>query len=315
MKAAVVTDFNQAPQYTDFTDPTIEAGETGITVLAASVNQLVRSQADGSHYSSDHKLPMIPGVDGVGKTDDGQLVYFNANTPVYGALAERTVVNSHLVLPLTGDVAPEVVAATVNPAMSSYMAIEARLGAENIKDKTVLILGVTGNAGRLAVTIAKHFGAAKVIGVGRNPERLADAQKLGAEVVNMGDETALKQALPTLANVDVVLDYLWGDATAQFMVPMLQQRENRSQPLTWIEIGSIAGQTVALPAAALRSTNLTLIGSGLGSISRRDFLGNMPGLLALIEDGTLVVATTAYPLSTVHENWPTQTTARVVFKP
>lgn len=315
MKAAVVTDFNQAPQYQDFADPVVETGETEITVLAASVNQVVRAIANGSHYSSDHQLPMIPGVDGVGRTKDGQLVYFNANKPIYGALAEKTAINSHLMVPLTGNVAPEIVAATVNPAMSSYMAIEARLGGDKIKGKKVVILGVTGNAGRLAVTVAKHFGAAEVIGIGRNAQRLAEAEKLGATVVNLGNDEDVAKALPQFADADVVLDYLWGDVTAKFMVPMLRLRENHAQPLTWIEIGSIAGQTFALPAAALRSTNLTLVGSGIGSIDRRDFLGHMPGLLALIEDGTLAVATTVFPLSTVHENWPTQTTNRVVFKP
>ena len=39
----------------------------------------VRSGANNSHYTSDGELPMIPGIDGVGRRDDGQLVFFVAD--------------------------------------------------------------------------------------------------------------------------------------------------------------------------------------------------------------------------------------------
>jgi hypothetical protein len=34
----------------------------------------VRSGASASHYASTGKLPMVPGVDGVGRRENGQLV-------------------------------------------------------------------------------------------------------------------------------------------------------------------------------------------------------------------------------------------------
>ena len=49
--------------------------------------------------------------------------------------------------------------------------------------ETVLVNGATGTAGRLAVQLAKHLGAGKVIATGRNAEELEEVKKLGADIV------------------------------------------------------------------------------------------------------------------------------------
>ena len=71
------------------------------------------------------------------------------------------------------------IAAAMNPAMSSWLAlrrrIELRAGAE------VLVLGATGNAGRMAVQIAKLLGAGRVIAAGRDEARLAELPGSGAD--------------------------------------------------------------------------------------------------------------------------------------
>ncbi len=53
MKAAVVTDFNQAPMYQETTLPLAQSNEVVVDVLAASVNQVVMAKANGTHYSSE----------------------------------------------------------------------------------------------------------------------------------------------------------------------------------------------------------------------------------------------------------------------
>lgn len=310
MKAAVVTDFNQAPMYQETTLPLAQSNEVVVDVLAASVNQVVMAKANGTHYSSEGQLPLIPGVDGVGKTADGQLVYFVGSKPRFGTLAEQVVTDAHYVMPLPADATPSVVAATVNPAMSSYMAITARLGQEQVQGKKVLVLGATGNAGRLAITISKLLGASTTIAVGRNAEELRVSE---ADLALNLTDTDFEAQLGQVSDVDVVLDYLWGDVTARVMPALLKQRQNHHQLLNWVEIGSLAGSSFAFPAAALRSTALSLIGSGQGSFSAHDLATYLPKLLTLISDGTLQVPVTAYPLSTVHENRPTETTNRIVF--
>ena len=72
MHAAVVTSFDQPPQYQLFDAPR-PAGEheTLVDVLAVGLHPRVRSGAAGAHYTSTGKLPMIPGIDGVGRRPDG----------------------------------------------------------------------------------------------------------------------------------------------------------------------------------------------------------------------------------------------------
>lgn len=315
MKAAIVTDFNEAPTYQEMALPAPAENETTIKVLAASVNQLVRAQANGTHYSSNHQLPMVPGVDGVGETANGQQVYFLARHTNLGALATQTVTDQRMLMPLTGQVDPAVIAATVNPALSSFMAIKLRLGLDSLAGKRVMIIGATGNAGQLAVTLSRELGAEQIIAVGRNADVLASLKKRGAtQLIQLGNHD-IEQQLAQISDVDIVLDYLWGDVATQFMLGILKLRENRHQLLQWVQIGSLAGADINLPAAALRSTNLQLLGSGIGSLAPKKMLQAIPELMQLIETGVLRVSVTKYPLSTVHENWPTQTTQRIVFIP
>ena len=64
MKAAVVSSFDTAPRYEEFPSPTA-AGDDDmvIDVLAAGLHPRVRSQADGSHYTSTDELPLVPGIE------------------------------------------------------------------------------------------------------------------------------------------------------------------------------------------------------------------------------------------------------------
>ena len=60
MYAAVVTSFGSPPRYEEFPKPA-PAGdhEVLVDVLAAGLHPRVRSQADGTHYTSTDELPML----------------------------------------------------------------------------------------------------------------------------------------------------------------------------------------------------------------------------------------------------------------
>src|SRR5579863_8067766 len=154
MNAAVVTSFGEPPRYQRFEVPRpAGAGQILVDVLAAGLHPRVRSGAAGAHYTSTGTLPMIPGVDGVGRRPDGRLVYFAAAGDAIGTMAERAVadVRRAIELPDGADVAK--VAAAMNPAMSSWVALRRRVPIE--PGQSVLVLGGTGNAGTMAVQIAK----------------------------------------------------------------------------------------------------------------------------------------------------------------
>src|ERR1700761_9337264 len=158
MYAAVVTSFDTPPTYREFPTPSpATPDEVLVDVVAAGLHPRVRSQADGSHYTSSDGLPLIPGIDGVGRAPDGSLRYFVLPDTTMGAMAEQTVVDLRrsIVLPEASD--PVLVAAAMNPAMSSWVALRRRITFE--PGQSVLILGATGNAGRLAIQVAKYLGA------------------------------------------------------------------------------------------------------------------------------------------------------------
>src|SRR5579875_2635217 len=128
MYAAVVSTFDSPPAYREFPVPAPrEAHEALADVLAAGLHPRVRSQANGSHYTSSGDLPLVPGVDGVARTPDGATRYFLLEDTTMGAMADQTVVDLRrsIVLPDGSD--PVAIAAAMNPAMSSWVALRRRI--------------------------------------------------------------------------------------------------------------------------------------------------------------------------------------------
>ncbi len=319
MKAAVVSSFDTAPRYEEFPAPTA-AGDDDmvISVIAAGLHPRVRSQAGGSHYTSTGELPLVPGIDGVGRGPDGLLRYFILPDTTMGAMAEQTVIDTRRSIALPEDSDPIAVAAAMNPAMSSWVALSQRM--QFRAGQNVLVLGATGNAGQMAVQIAKLFGADQIIAAGRSADRLAVLGPLGATATVLLDEDAgavahrLGQAA---ADVDVVIDYLWGQPTAAAMTTLVTGRADRSQPLTWIEIGSVAAPAAPIPSAALRAARLQIVGSGQGSVGAREILAELPALAREITNGKLDIDARPVPLSDVERAWAdaAHTTQRIVLTP
>src|ERR1700677_145630 len=314
MHAAVVTTFGAPPRYQEFPVPVpADDDQMLVDVLAAGLHPRVRSQANGSHYTSTGELPLVPGVDGVGRGPDGLLRYFILPDTAMGAMAEQTVIDVRRSVVLDDSVDPVAVAAAMNPAMSSWVALRQRIAFQPGQD--VLVLGATGNSGQLAVQIAKRSGARNVIAAGRNPAGLATLPALGATATVSLDSVSLDsggQLAKVAADVDVVLDYVWGEPTAAAMAAIITSRADRSKPLTWIQIGSVAGRTSPIPSAALRAGRLQIVGSGQGSVSPREYLAELPALGELISAGTLDIAARAMPLADVEQAWATDAGQRIV---
>ena len=100
MKAAVLHTFGEAPHFEEFAEPVLDEGEVLVQVLAAGLHPIVKTLAAGSHYGSTEALPMIPGIDGVGRLKDGRRVYLSGTRPPYGTMAQRAAVPGKMCLPL-----------------------------------------------------------------------------------------------------------------------------------------------------------------------------------------------------------------------
>ena len=319
MFAAVVRSFGQPPRYEEFDDPVaVGESEAVVDVLAVGLHPRVRSQAAGSHYTSTDELPLIPGVDGVGRLSDGQLVYFILPDTQLGSMAEKVVIDRRRSVLLPADSDPILVAAGMNPGMSSWVALRRRIDFQ--PGQSVLVLGATGNAGQMAIQVAKYLGAGHVVAAGRDDTRLAGLQAVGADqVVSLAGspEEVAGRLEQSAAEVDVVIDYLWGKPTQDALPPILQGRSDPSRALSWIQIGSVAGPTIQLPSAALRSANLRLLGSGQGSVTTAGIAEELAPLARQICAGAFTIDAQPVALNEIERVWaePSSGARRLVVIP
>jgi NADPH:quinone reductase-like Zn-dependent oxidoreductase len=311
MKAAIVQGAGKSPIYADFAAPAPASGEHRITVTAAALSQIVKSRASGAHYSSSGQYPFVVGIDGVGRLDDGTRVYFILPRAPYGAMAERTVAPSAQCLPLPDELDDVTAAAIANPGMSSWAAFKER--AKLKAGETVLINGATGTAGRLAVQIAKHLGARKVIATGRNAETLRSVAALGAEVTIplVANEEVLEDRFKEQfeAGVDVVVDYLWGKS-AECLLVAAAKAGAEGVPIRFVQIGAVSGPNITLPSAVLRSSAIELMGSGINSVPRDRFVEAIGGVLRATAAAGFQIATKTVALSEVEHAWSAADSAR-----
>jgi NADPH2:quinone reductase len=320
MHAAVVRAFDAPPSYAEFADPVPEAGEFAVTVTAVGLHPIVKSLANGTHYGSTSALPFIPGVDGVGRLEDGTRVFFGGGHSPYGTFAERSLAAKVICIPLPDELEDATAAGLANPAMSSWVALSVR--AKFVAGESVLILGATGVAGQLAVQIAKRLGARRVVGAGRNPEALAGLKMLGADaVISLEQEPdALVAAFRSEfagGGVDVVLDYLWGQPAESALKAIAQKGLSKhAARVRFVQIGSSAGQTISLNAATLRSSGLELLGSGFGSASLDQIKAAVGEFLKTAEAEPFQFSVNTAPLSEVEALWNSpERGSRLVFLP
>ena len=303
MNAAVVNVLGQNPQYQSFADPVAEEGELLIKVRAAGLHPIVKARASGTHYSSDGIVPVVPGVDGVGTLEDGRRVYFGATRPPFGTMAERTISRPSMCIPLPDGIDDVQAAAIANPGMSAWVSMKER--AHVAPGETVLVLGATGVAGQLAIQVARHLGAKRVIGAGRNVEAL-QAADLDSIIALGQPEDAVRDAFAAEAaqGIDVVIDYLWGRPTELLLEALAKGFKASSTPSTrLVEVGASAGPTITLPGAILRSVDLTILGSGFGSAAMDKIFAAIPVLFSLAAEGKLKIDLEPVPLSDVEAAW------------
>lgn len=304
MKAAVVRARGQSPAYLDFPAPSPHPGESLLRIATSALSRTTKSRASGAHYGSPSDFPFVAGVDGVGRREDGTRVYFVFPRPPYGSLAEQTVVDANRCLPVPSRLTDVQAAALANPGISSWAACEER--ARLSRGETVLVNGATGVAGRLAVQVAKYLGAGKVVATGRSLEALRTVKPLGADTVlplDLEAESFEKNLAAEFGQgVDVVLDYLWGPSAERLLVAAARHGPE-GRPLRYVSIGSVAGGTITLPSAVLRSSGISLLGSGTGSVSIARLVSMLGRLLQAAADQHWEVAAQSVPLSEIGAVW------------
>lgn len=306
MHAAVVHTIGKPPRCEDFPEPTPLDNEVIVHVHAASLKPVDKQLAGGSHYASPRDVPFVCGTDGAGHLPDGQRVFFGGCRSPFGAMAQRTVVPKAFVFPVPDSVSDELAAALPNPGVSAWLALTFR--AKLVRGENVLILGATGVAGKLAVQIAKILGAGRVVTAGRNPKSLTALRELGADATIRLDATQeeLQAAYLQTASesgFQVVIDYVWGPPTEAFLNTLIRREFSMiGSELRLVQVGETAGATISLPAAVLRSTPLTILGTA--GIPSLDILTNaLQQVMAYAASGQLQMETESMRLAEIENAW------------
>ena len=327
MKAAVLYSPDEMPRYVDIAEPVAGGGEEVLVdVKAVALKHFDKSRVKGTHYSTEgaQREATVIGGDGVCVLPDGTRVYAIGAS---GMMAERAMVETGRMVRLPEGLDDLVAAALPNAVFGAAMALRFRAGIE--PGDTVLINGATGFTGRVAVQIARHYGAGRIIATGRNPVGLQQLLALGADEVlstqsSDGDVLApLKdedvstqssdsafvaevQRIHRETPINVIIDYLWGH-TAELLLGALRGKGSFSPRTRFVSVGAVTGDLIQLSAANLRSIDLQLSGSGLGSWTRPQmrllFSEILPEMFCLAADGKLSVGTVEVALEDIEKLW------------
>lgn len=299
----------EMPQYADIPEPVVQnKNEILISVKAAAIKHVDKSRASGKHYSvnTDIAHAIVIGGDGVGLLKDGTRVYAIGES---GMAAERAVIDKDRMVKLPKGIDDVTAAALPNAVIGSAMGL--RFRAKMQKGETVLINGATGFTGKMAVQLARYYGAKKVVATGRNEQSLQSLYALGAdEIVSLKqDDAAFVSQLKEIHNntpIDIVIDYLWGH-TAELILSVFKGKGSFTHQTRFVSVGSVAGDIIQLSAENLRSVNLQLNGSGLGSWTRdevKELLHNiLPEMFKLAAASKLKVDTISVSLQDIEKLW------------
>jgi NADPH:quinone reductase-like Zn-dependent oxidoreductase len=293
----------------DVPEPTIQnSDELLVSVKAVAIKHFDKGRATGKHYSSNAPSAegRIVGGDGVCLLEDGTRIY---GMSVDGMLAEQAVIHKDRIVAIPNALDDATAAALPNAVIGAAMGL--RFKADIQPGDVVLINGATGFTGRVAVQIAKHYGAKKVFVTGRNLQSLNDLQSLGAdEVISIvQDEEQFKAQLKvihTQTPIAIVIDYLWGH-TAEMILTCLKGDGSFTNKIRYVSVGSMSGDLIQLSAANLRSVDLQLTGSGLGAWTKQQvgllFKEILPEMFQLAADGKLKVDTISVNIADIDKIW------------
>jgi NADPH:quinone reductase-like Zn-dependent oxidoreductase len=309
MKAAVVYTKGELPKYAEFPEPIASnENEILVSIKAVAITNLDKGIASGDHYSSEkeNQNGFIVGSDGIGVLENGTKVYARG---ISGTIAEKTLVEKNRMVVLPDGIDDAMAAAMPNAVAGSAMALRFRAGVK--PGETVLINGATGFTGQMAVQIAKHYGAKNIIVTGRNEKGLENLLEIGAdEIVSLKqeDESFVSQLKEIHKNtpIDIVIDYLWGHS-AELILSVLKGKGNFTHKTRYVSVGSMSGDTIQLSAQILRSVDLQLSGSGLGSWTKEEvkllFSEILPEMFLLASKNILKVNIETVHLSDIEKMW------------
>lgn len=210
MKAIQITEFGgpEAMGLVDLADPQPGPGETVVEITRSGVN-FADTHATRNEYLAAQELPLVPGVEFVGRTPEGKRV---AGVVPSGAYAERVAVPVAGLVPIPDGVDDDQAAALLIQGLTADGIL--RISAHLAVGESVVVNAAAGGTGSLAIQIARSMGAGRVIGLASSDEKRSLVLELGADdaldssAAGLGDRVLEANG----GEVDVVLEMAGGDA-------------------------------------------------------------------------------------------------------
>jgi NADPH2:quinone reductase len=220
MKAIQITEFGgpEVMKLVDLEDPSIGEGQELINVTAIGINYADTHQTENS-YLSQQKLPLIPGIEVVGKTAAGVRVL----APIDGGgYSQKAVAYSAALIPIPDTVTDQQALAMLVQGTTAWHILKT-IGHLNVGE-TVVVHAAAGGVGSIAIQLAKMWGA-KVIAVASSEAKRSLALSLGADAVVDATEENLGDALKAAnagKRVNIVLEMAGGktfDESLEILAP------------------------------------------------------------------------------------------------
>ncbi len=256
MRAYQITSHDIPPALTNLPIPEPAPGEIRVRIHACGLNFADLLMQKGT-YQDTPALPFVGGmeiagvVDALGPDTDGpapgtRVAVFAGN----GGLAEYGCFDAGRAVPLPDDMPFEDAAAFMVAYGTSHVALDYRARLQ--PGETLLVLGAAGGVGLTAVEIGKLMGA-NVIACARGADKLAVAQKAGADHLLDATTADIRAEVKALGGADVVYDPVGGEQwKAAFRACNPEAR--------LLPIGFASGEVPQVPANHLLVKNLTVMG-------------------------------------------------------
>ena len=180
MRAIQITEFGGPEVLTVSDVPDPVAGQVLITVDRAGINYADTHQVENS-YLSKTELPLIPGGEVVGDTDDGRRVVALVGS---GGYAEKAVAQAPYAFDVPEGVSDGAALALVLQGTTAHLL---KTSTHLQPGESVLVHAGAGGVGSLAVQLAKQWGAGRVIATASTEEKRKQVLELGADAAIDGD--------------------------------------------------------------------------------------------------------------------------------
>ncbi|HEU4707336.1 MAG TPA: zinc-binding dehydrogenase [Solirubrobacterales bacterium] len=291
MKAIQIEEFGgpEVLQHVELPDPSPKLGEIVVNVKRSGVN-FADTHASRNDYLAEQTLPLVPGTEIAGQTNDGRRV---AALTGSGGYAEKIAVPQAQLIELPPGVEYDQAAGGLLQGLTAMALVHRCARVE--PGETIVVEAAAGGTGTLAVQLAKRAGA-NVIGLASSAEKRALVGRLGADATvdsRAEDLGARIREANDGKRVDAVLHMSGGeafDAELGVLAPLGRM----------VVFGIASREQRQISTASLLRGSKSVIGFWLAHLlMRQDLLGPMiQELLAAIAAGELTVTIgEVYPLS------------------